>query len=1268
MNAHNPSARLRPFRPQPFGRYTLLSHLATGGMGEIYLARLEGAQGFEKLCVIKKILPQLAEDTDFVERFVGEARTLVRLSHGSIAQVLDMGLHEGEAYMALEHVDGKDLRKVAARVGDRQVPLPLTFILYVMGRVLDALAYAHRKKDDDGEDLKLVHRDISPQNILISYEGEVKVIDFGLAKSRLSAAKTNPSIILGKFLYMSPEQARHQPVDRRADLYAVGLTLYELICGKNPFDGIHPGELMSVVANPKVAPLDEVEPLTPRSVTALVAKALEVDPAQRFQTAEEFRGRLQACLMEIDPSAGPESVSRFMRELFTADFQSERRLLASLKDVPRGGYAEARAAAPEPSEEGAAPRPSPPAGAMLPAKTIRLDGPVEALSFHPTRRSRDGGPVDDGETRPGIPMDESTRPAFPLEALEEEARVRAARLNPDTSPSLSVEVAPEVAARPPAPPPAVAPAPRPPSQTREVPLTTMPAEAIPPAPPPPPSRPDTRPTELELLPVGAVVGPADGQGSPYDATDPRAEPLRPFGEDPRGAASRPATFSGGNPRPPPPPVTPPPAAVMPQRQALVPPGAPAPASPARSGVMVMPAVSVPSEAPASGVTTRPGPGAAMPFAGEQPASGVTTRPGPGAAMPFAGEQPASGVTTRPGPGASVPFAGEQPASGVTTRPGPGASVPSAGEAPASGVTTRPGPGAAMPFAGEQPASGVTTRPGPGAATAAPPPGSPSRSGAMTMPPAAASARGGSLTSNPGVPSRSGAMSMPDAALTSNPGVPSRSGVMTGQGAALTSNPGVPSRSGALPVQGAALTSNPGVPSRSGALPVQGAALTSNPGVPSRSGAKVGEPGVVVSYLESSGGDADAEMPVLTPEQMGHGEPSERLEEMDTNPRASRPGRAERYEDTHPRAPRDADTDPRGPRVADMQARAAVHEDTQPRVVLDESLLRDAEGVARDDEERSGVSRPKTGSRRVRPSSPGMAPAPGRRTGGSRPVVVAVPEEEEEDADVRVSMASHEETRRTSVPSRPNVPVRRPSEDTRKTTVPKRGKRSSALTWVVVLGGLGALTAGAAFLLSDPQVRGMVMNQLGQLGLVAKGPEGAPSPVAPGAKAPKAPGDGAAEPKPGAVVAEQAPVEAAAPGEQAPADNPAAVDSPPSAPPEAEAATAPKSAEDDDGSLLAPLGKPAPKAPAPKRANTNRVRIIKGAGPQTELAREWKAANAEFKKLEALRSCDNLGFLCQKRDDLDEEVAAAQGESNPELLKTVRNFRKQVQGKLASGDP
>ncbi|WP_430384201.1 protein kinase domain-containing protein [Archangium violaceum] len=400
-------------------------------MGEIFLARLEGAQGFEKLCVIKKILPQLAEDPEFVERFVGEARTLVKLSHGSIAQVLDMGLHEGEAYMALEYVDGKDLRKVAARARDRQRPLPLTFVLFVMGRVLDALAYAHRKKGDDEGELNLVHRDISPQNILISYEGEVKVIDFGLAKSRLSAAKTNPSIILGKFLYMSPEQARHLPVDRRSDLYAVGLCLYELISGRNPFGQLPPGELMSAVAQPNIPPMSQVVPSVPPAVEQLVMKALAVDPAQRFQTAEELRAKLNACLLEMDPSSGPESVSRSMHELFGAEYQAERRLLASLREVGR---------MPEPEPvvigmpEGTPPRPSP----TLPPKTIRLDGPVEPLSFRPTPRAREGGPVrEEGETRPAVTVvEEPTRPAVAVEAIEESRRER--HSPPGGSPTVDV--------------------------------------------------------------------------------------------------------------------------------------------------------------------------------------------------------------------------------------------------------------------------------------------------------------------------------------------------------------------------------------------------------------------------------------------------------------------------------------------------------------------------------------------------------------------------------------------------------------------------------------------------------------------------------------------------------------------------------------------------------------------------------------------------------------------------------------------------------------
>jgi eukaryotic-like serine/threonine-protein kinase len=558
------TARLRPFRPQAFGRYTLLSHLATGGMGEIYLARLEGVQGFEKLCVIKKILPQLAEDKEFVDRFVGEARTLVKLSHGSIAQVLDMGLHEGEAYMALEYVDGKDLRKVAGRVRDRHTPLPLTFVLFVMGRVLDALAYAHRKRDDDEKDINLVHRDISPQNILISYEGEVKVIDFGLAKSRLSAAKTNPSIILGKFLYMSPEQARHQPVDRRSDLYAVGLCLYELISGKNPFDAVHSGDLMSAVANPRIPPLNDVEPLTPPAVAHLVMKALAVDPLQRFQTAEEFRAKLMGVLMDIDRNAGPETVSRFMRELFTSEYASERKLLAQLKEVQRGGEPPVPRMGTELDTDPAARLPPP----SLPPKTIKLDPPGQPVSFQPTPRSRTGGPgAAQEETRPGVTVhNEPTRPAVSFEALDAAARARVrppltSLPSPAVSDTITVELgADDFGPFPDEPLPVAAPAPsRASAPTVEMPVPYVPAAAIPPstapqaqtpgtartleaprasmAPPaPPPSSSSPRPPEPPLRAV--MPGPIPAGSIPTKPGEPPPRPGLPPSPPLASAASR----------------------------------------------------------------------------------------------------------------------------------------------------------------------------------------------------------------------------------------------------------------------------------------------------------------------------------------------------------------------------------------------------------------------------------------------------------------------------------------------------------------------------------------------------------------------------------------------------------------------------------------------------------------------------------------------------------------------------------------------------------
>ncbi|HEY3447304.1 MAG TPA: protein kinase [Myxococcales bacterium] len=330
----NAKAGLRPFTPTRFGRYTLLAPLATGGMAQVFLARVSGVEGFEKLFVIKKILSHLAADEYFVDRFLDEGKIVVKLQHGSIAQVIDMGREGDEYYIAMEFVDGKDLRKIAARCRDQAVLLPTGLALFVFVRILDALAYAHRKRDDQDRELNLVHRDISPQNILVSYEGEVKIIDFGLAKSALSLTRTSPSVILGKFFYMSPEQARHQPADRRSDLYATGICLWEMLAGRNPFDDTPPGEILRVVANPAIPLLRDVCPDVPEALNDVVMKALAPDPTQRFQSAEEMRGRLTAAMLEVDPAAGPETLAAFMRERFEREYDNERRMIAALSKLP----------------------------------------------------------------------------------------------------------------------------------------------------------------------------------------------------------------------------------------------------------------------------------------------------------------------------------------------------------------------------------------------------------------------------------------------------------------------------------------------------------------------------------------------------------------------------------------------------------------------------------------------------------------------------------------------------------------------------------------------------------------------------------------------------------------------------------------------------------------------------------------------------------------------------------------------------------------------
>ncbi|HEX2685175.1 MAG TPA: serine/threonine-protein kinase, partial [Kofleriaceae bacterium] len=311
-----------------FGRYLLVQRLSRGGMGEIFLAK-HGLAGFEKLAVIKKILPHLAADEQFISRFVDEAQVAIKLSHVNVAQVFEVGRVGDEYFLALEYVDGRDLRRTLAVLGHRKQRLPVDLALFIARELANGLAYAHRRTTSDGASLHLVHCDISPPNVLVSFEGETKVIDFGIAKSAMRGTATDPKIGFGKFGYMAPEQLlRGGMVDHRTDLYAAGVVLFELLTGTRLYEagpqpdyrmlarkvtrGDHP--LPSAI-DPVLAPYDD-----------LVATALRPKPDERYQSAAEFRDAIQQCLVAVNPTISTDQLGAYMRELFAHEMNAQREL------------------------------------------------------------------------------------------------------------------------------------------------------------------------------------------------------------------------------------------------------------------------------------------------------------------------------------------------------------------------------------------------------------------------------------------------------------------------------------------------------------------------------------------------------------------------------------------------------------------------------------------------------------------------------------------------------------------------------------------------------------------------------------------------------------------------------------------------------------------------------------------------------------------------------------------------------------------------------
>ncbi len=323
-----PLGRVDPSLPQVFGRYLLVQRLSRGGMGEIFLAK-HGLAGFEKLAVIKKVLPHLSADAQFISRFVDEAQVAIKLQHVNVAQVFEVGRVGNEYFLALEYVEGRDLRRTLAVLAQRARRLPVDLALFIGRELANGLAYAHRRTGADGASLNLVHCDISPPNVLVSFEGETKVIDFGIAKSALRGTATDPKMGFGKFGYMAPEQLiRGGIVDHRTDIYAAGVVLFELLCGRRLYEpGSEPDYralAKQVAKGDHRMPSDVDKSLAPYD--DLVATALRPKPEDRYQTAAEFRDAIQQCLVAVNPTISTDALGAFMRELFADEMTAQREL------------------------------------------------------------------------------------------------------------------------------------------------------------------------------------------------------------------------------------------------------------------------------------------------------------------------------------------------------------------------------------------------------------------------------------------------------------------------------------------------------------------------------------------------------------------------------------------------------------------------------------------------------------------------------------------------------------------------------------------------------------------------------------------------------------------------------------------------------------------------------------------------------------------------------------------------------------------------------
>lgn len=315
------------YQPIQYGKFLLLDRIARGGMAELCRAKIIGSQGFEKLIAIKKILPHLADQEEFVSAFIDEARLAAFLQHRNIVQIFDFGEIAGSYFISMEYLSGQPLRTLMNLAGKNDRPLPLGIILFIVAEICTGLDYAHNLKNFSGEALNIIHRDIGPQNVFLTYDGQIKIIDFGIARATSHNTATTAGSFKGKIAYMSPEQAGGRKIDRRSDIFSVGIILYELATGKHLYAAEDSKQQLAMAVSTVFVSARQLNDTLPPLLYEILDKALAREPDDRYQSAEEMRSDLEKCARLSTGFATATELAAFMAPLFAEDMAREEKAL-----------------------------------------------------------------------------------------------------------------------------------------------------------------------------------------------------------------------------------------------------------------------------------------------------------------------------------------------------------------------------------------------------------------------------------------------------------------------------------------------------------------------------------------------------------------------------------------------------------------------------------------------------------------------------------------------------------------------------------------------------------------------------------------------------------------------------------------------------------------------------------------------------------------------------------------------------------------------------